>query len=136
MIAVIGGITVTVDVRLRPPARDMELQKKQDDEALRQAGVEPDGFSQYYERTMRQQASENYWNEVGLGGSQFGGYDPVVADKDTDIRAMNSGCAYNVARHLAADHGEEVKFISVIGEDGSCSSSARTAVPWKCSHPR
>ena len=117
MIVVIGAITVSVDVRLRPPERDAELQKKQDDEALRQAGVEPDRFSQYYERTMRQQASENYWNEVGLGGNRFGGYDPVVAEKDTDIRVANSGCAYHVAEQLAAQHGKEVKFISVIGDD-------------------
>ena len=130
MIAVIGGVSVLVDVRLKPPKRDAELQKKQDDEALRQAGIDPDriddvsaggqkleGFSQYYERTMRQQASENYWNEVGLGSSQFGGYDPVDADKDTDIRATNSGCAYNVARSLAADHGKDVTFISIIGDD-------------------
>ena len=117
MIAVIGAITVSVDVRLKPPERDAELQKKQDDEALRQAGVEPDGFSQYYERTMRQQASENYWDEVGLGGNRFGGYDPVVAEKDTDIRVTNSGCAYHVAERLAAEHGKEVKFISVIGDD-------------------
>ena len=130
MIAVIGGVSVSVDIRLKPPKRDVELQKKQDDEALRLAGIDPDGmndmtaggqklegFSQYYERTMRQQASENYWSEVGLGGGQFGGYDPVDADKDTDIRATNSGCAYNVAKLLAADHGVDVKFISIVGED-------------------
>ena len=130
MIAVIGGVSVSVDIRLKPPARDAELQKKQDNEALRLAGIDPDtgeevtsggqkleGFSQYYERTMRQQASENYWNEVGIGGGQFGGYDPVVADNDTDIRITTSGCAYNVAKYLAADHGEEVKFVSVVGDD-------------------
>ena len=32
MIAVIGGVQVGVDVRLMPPKRDMELQKKQDEE--------------------------------------------------------------------------------------------------------
>lgn len=129
MIAVIGAVLVEVDVRLMPPKRDVELQKRQDEEALRQAGIDPagsdmsaggqklEGFSQYYERTMRQQASENYWNEVGVGGSQFGGYDPVVAEKDTEIRVSNSGCAYNIARYLAADHGEEVAFISVVGDD-------------------
>ena len=130
MIAVIGGVSVSVDIRLKPPARDTELQKKQDEEALRLAGIDPEtgedvsaggqkleGFSQYYERTMRQQASENYWNEVGIGGGQFGGYDPVVADNDTDIRVKTSGCAFNVAKHLAADHGKDVKFISVIGDD-------------------
>ncbi len=130
MIAVIGVVSVSVDIRLKPPARDAELQKKQDDEALRLAGIDPEtgeevsaggrkleGFSQYYERTMRQQASENYWNEVGIGGGQFGGYDPVVADKDTDIRVTTSGCAFNVARHLAADHGADVKFVSVVGDD-------------------
>lgn len=130
MIAVIGGVSVLVDIRLKPPKRDVELQKKQDDEALRLAGIDPEniddvsaggkkleGFSQYYERTMRQQASENYWNGVGLGSNQFGGYDPVDADKDTDIRATNSGCAYNVARYLAAEHGQEVTFISVVGDD-------------------
>ena len=41
MIAVIGGVQVGVDVRLMPPKRDMELQKKQDEEALRQAGIDP-----------------------------------------------------------------------------------------------
>ncbi|MGX8774561.1 MAG: carbohydrate kinase family protein [Bacillota bacterium] len=130
MIAVIGGVLVSVDIRLKPPARDAELQKKQDDEALRLAGIDPEsgeemsaggqkleGFSQYYERTMRQQASENYWNEVGIGSGQFGGYAPVVADRDTDIRVATSGCAFNVARHLAADHGADVKFISVVGDD-------------------
>lgn len=129
MIAVIGAVLVEVDVRLMPPKRDVQLQKKQDEEALRQAGIDPagnngsaggqqlEGFSQYYERTMRQQASENYWNEVGMGGNQFGGYDPVVAEKDTDIRVSNSGCAYNIARHLASDHGEDVAFISVVGDD-------------------
>ena len=130
MIAVIGAVSVSVDVRLKPPARDAELQKKQDEEALRQAGIDPysgddmsaggqklAGFSQYYERTMRQQASENYWSEVGLSGSQFGGYDPVVAEKDTDIRVTYSGCAFNVAKHLATGHGEEVRFISVVGDD-------------------
>ena len=130
MIAVVGGVMVSVDIRLKPPKRDVELQKKQDEEALRQAGIDPDGgmdysaggqklegFSQYYERTMRQQASENYWSQVGMGGGQFGGYEPVTADKDTDIRVVNSGCAYNVARYLAADHGKDVKFISVVGDD-------------------
>ena len=129
MIAVIGAVLVEVDVRLMPPKRDVQLQKKQDEEALRQAGIDPagndrsaggqqlEGFSQYYERTMRQQASENYWNEVGMGGNQFGGYDPVVAEKDTEIRVSNSGCAYNIARYLASDHGEEVAFISVVGDD-------------------
>ena len=130
MIAVIGGVSVLVDVRLKPPKRDVELQKKQDEEALRQAGIDPngiddvsaggqklEGFSQYYERTMRQQASENYWSEVGLGSSQFGGYDPVDTDKDTDIRMTSSGCAYNVARYLAGDHGEDVTFLSVVGDD-------------------
>ena len=129
MIAVVGAVLVEVDVRLMPPKRDVELQKKQDEEALRQAGIDPagndrsaggqklEGFSQYYERTMRQQASENYWNEVGAGGNQFGGYDPVVAEKDTEIRVSNSGCAYNVARYLASDHKEEVAFLSVVGDD-------------------
>jgi sugar/nucleoside kinase (ribokinase family) len=129
MIAVIGAVFVEVDVRLMPPKRDVELQRKQDEEALRQAGIDPadndvtaggeklEGFSQYYERTMRQQASENYWSEVGMGGNQFGGYDPVVAEKDTQIRVSNTGCAYNVARLLASEHGEEVAFISVIGDD-------------------
>ena len=115
---------ISVDVRLTPPKRDMELQKKQDEEALRLAGIDPDGgmrepegFSQYYERTMRQQASENYWSEVGFGSNSFGGYDPLVEEKDTDIRVTYSGCAFNVAKYLAADHGETVKFISVTGED-------------------
>ena len=31
MIAVIGAVSVSVDVRLKPPARDAELQKKQDE---------------------------------------------------------------------------------------------------------
>ena len=130
MIAVIGGVQVGVDVRLMPPKRDMELQKKQDEEALRQAGIDPasgtemtaggqtlEGFSQYYERTMRAQASESYWDKVGLSGNQFGGYDPVVEDNKTDIRVKNSGCAFQVAKHLAADHGAEVAFVSVVGDD-------------------
>ncbi len=130
MIAVIGGVSFLVDIRLKPPARDVELQKKQDEEALRMAGIDPDsgmdmtaggqkleGFSQYYERTMRQQASENYWNEVGVGSGQFGGYDPVVDDNNTDIRVTTSGCAFNVARLLASEHGEDVCFVSVIGDD-------------------
>ena len=130
MIAVIGSVMVCVDVRLRPPKRDVELQKKQDEEALRQAGIDPatgkkiasdekelEGFRQFYERTMSQQASEDYWSEVGMGTSQFGGYEPVVEDKDTDIQVVNTGCAYNVAGYLAKDHGQEVKFISLIGDD-------------------
>ncbi len=130
MIAVIGGVQVGVDVRLMPPKRDMELQKKQDEEALRQAGIDPasgaemtaggqklEGFSQYYERTMRAQASESYWDKVGLSGNQFGGYDPVVEDNKTDIRVKNSGCAFQVAKHLAEDHGAEVAFVSVVGDD-------------------
>ena len=130
MIAVIGGVQVDVDVRLMPPKRDMELQKKLDEEALRQAGIDPntgaemtaggqklEGFSQYYERTMRAQASESYWDKVGLSGNQFGGYDPVVEDNKTDIRVKNSGCAFRVAKHLAEDHGADVTFISVVGDD-------------------
>lgn len=130
MIAVIGGLQVGVDVRLMPPKRDMELQKKQDEEALRQAGIDPasgadmtvggqklEGFSQYYERTMRAQASENYWDKVGLSGNQFGGYAPGVEDNKTDISVKNSGCAFQVAKHLAADHGADVAFISVVGDD-------------------
>ena len=42
MIAVIGGVQVGVDVRLQPPKRDVELQKKQDEDALRQAGIDPE----------------------------------------------------------------------------------------------
>ena len=49
-------------------------------------GQKLEGFSQYYERTMRAQASESYWDKVGLSGNQFGGYDPVVEDNKTDIR--------------------------------------------------
>ena len=125
MIAVVGAVLVEVDVRLMPPKRDVELQKKQDEEALRQAGIDPagndrsaggqklEGFSQYYERTMRQQASENYWNEVGAGGNQFGGYDPVVAEKDTEIRVSNSGCAYNIARCELENAGVDTAGIKV-----------------------
>lgn len=130
MIAVIGAVCVGVDVRLMPPKRDIELQKKQDDEALRLAGIDPDmgmdqtaggqkleGFSQYYERTMRAQANESYWDKVGLTGGQFGGYEPVVDDNKTDIRVKNTGCAFQVAKYLAADHGADVRYISVVGDD-------------------
>ena len=58
-------------------------------------GQQLEGFSQYYERTMRQQASENYWNEVGMGGNQFGGYDPVVAEKDTDILTLHKSSFFS-----------------------------------------
>ena len=130
MIAVIGAVRTSVDVRMTPPKRDVQLQKKQDEEALRQAGIDPgtgmdmtaggqklEGFSQYYERTMRAQANENYWDQVGLSGNQFGGYEPVVEDNATDIRVSNSGCAFQVARRLAKDHGADVKYISVVGDD-------------------
>lgn len=127
MIAVIGGVKTTVSVKMALPERDVEKQKKQDEEALLNAGIDINGmggaeedsedarFKRYYEAKMREQAAENYWDQVGLGGSDFGGYPVMAPDEDTDIRVTSSGCAYSVARLLG--ERAEVAFVSVVGND-------------------
>ena len=127
MIAVIGGVRTSVRVRMTMPERDIEKQKKQDEEALLNAGIDINNlgseeedsedarFRRYYESKMREQASENYWDEVGLGGGDFGGYPVMTPDEDTDIRVVSSGSSYNVARLLGKR--TEVAFVSVVGND-------------------
>ena len=135
MIAVIGGVKTTVRVKMAPPERDIEKQRKQDEEALLAAGIdiskmrqEDTGkgsseekdpldarFEAYYQQKMQEQANENYWNQVGLGAKDFGGYAPVAADEDTDIQVSCNGCAYNVARILVPK--TEVAFVSAVGND-------------------
>ena len=131
MIAVVGGVKTLVNVKMTPPERDLEKQKKQDEDALIAAGINMDNlagggeaveespedarFRRYYEAKMREQAAGDYWNEVGLGSRDFGGYTPVDGE-DTDIRTSSSGCSYTVAK-LLADKGEDVAFVSVVGKD-------------------
>ena len=135
MIAVIGGVKTLISISMVPPERDLEKQKKQDEEALLAAGIDMTGmqagegaaaeespedarFRKYYESKMREQAAEDYWSEVGLGTRDFGGYDPVNGE-NTDIRATNSGCSYNVAGILAQkpENRGRVAFVSVVGND-------------------
>ena len=126
MIAVIGGVQTTVRVKLAIPERDMEKQKKQDEDAVLAAGLDVEAaggeespedarFRHYYEQKMREQAGENYWDSMGLGVKDFGGYPPVAPGENTDIRVTSSGCSYNVAKYL----GEKIDtaFISVMGDD-------------------
>ncbi|MDO4176002.1 MAG: PfkB family carbohydrate kinase [Bacillota bacterium] len=127
MIAVIGGVKTCVSVRMTMPERDIEKQRKQDEEALLNAGIDINNmgdaeedsedarFRRYYEGKMREMASDNYWNEVGLGGGDFGGYPVMTPDEDTDIRVSSSGCSYNVARRLGGR--TELAFVSVVGND-------------------
>ena len=135
MIAVIGGVKTTVSIEMKPPERDIEKQKKQDEDALLAAGIEINGpgeveayagetenreaerFRQYYESKMREQARENYWNDVGFGSRDFGGYS-VVDNENADIRTVSSGCSYTVAKILGEKmEPGEVVFISVVGND-------------------
>lgn len=135
MIAVIGGVKTTVSIGMKPPERDMEKQKEQDEEALLAAGIdisrvgsdpadtvesrnpEDERFRQYYESKMREQSRENYWNDVGFGSRDFGGYS-VVDDENADIRTVSSGCSYTVAKILGEKmEPGEVVFISVVGND-------------------
>lgn len=135
MIAVIGGVKTTVRIKMTPPERDIEKQKKQDEEALLAAGIDISNmgnddsckaspaeadpldarFEAYYQQKMQEQANENYWNQVGLGAKDFGGYAPIDAGKDTDIQVSCNGCAYNVALILAQK--TETAFVSVVGKD-------------------
>lgn len=131
MIVMIGGVDTVVRVKPAPPERDLERQKRQDEEALREAGINVTGagdapasedpeearFRRYYEAKMREQAGEDYWSKVGLRQRDFGGYEPVVADADADISVQLSGCSYTVARYLGASHSAEAAFVSVVGDD-------------------
>ena len=137
MIAIIGEIKTTVSLKLATPERDIEKQKRQDEEALLQAGIdinemkkegqpseespEDARFRAYYESKMREQAGENYWSQVGLGSGDFGGYSAVANDA-ADIKVTNSGCAYGVALALGktdCDDKPEVSFVSVVGNDAT-----------------
>ena len=135
MIAVIGGVKTRVRIKMAPPERDIEKQRKQDEEALLAAGIDINNmgnedsrqgspaeadpldarFEAYYRQKMQEQANENYWDQVGLGAKDFGGYAPIDAEEDTDIQVSCSGCAYNVARILAPK--TETAFVSVVGND-------------------
>lgn len=135
MIAVIGGVKATVRLKMAPPERDIDKQKKQDEDALLAAGIdiskmeqeasgEEDSlkedsldarFRAYYQQKMQEQANENYWDQVGLGARDFGGYATIDSEKDSDIRVSCNGCAYNVARILGSK--TDVAFVSVIGTD-------------------
>lgn len=127
MIAVIGGVKTGVIVKMAMPERDIEKQRRQDEEALLNAGIdinspgeveedsEDTRFRRYYESKLREQANDNYWNEVGLGGGDFGGYPVMTPDVDTDIRVASSGCSYNVAKNLGSR--VETAFVSVVGDD-------------------
>lgn len=127
MIAIIGGIKTTVKVKMTMPERDIEKQKKQDEEALLNAGIdindlyqnaendEDARFRRYYEGKMREQAGENYWSQVGQNMGDFGGYPVMMPDEDTDINVISSGCSYSVARRLGKK--ADVAFVSVVGND-------------------
>lgn len=127
MIAVIGGVKTSVSVRITPPEMDMEKQRKLDEEALLEAGIDInnlDGaednsedarFKRYYEGKMREMVSENYWAEVGLGANDFAGYPVMTPEENTDIRVTSSGCSYTVARLLGKK--ADVAFVSVVGND-------------------
>lgn len=132
MIAVVGGVKSAVKIKMAPPERNIEKQRKQDEEALLLAGIdinklgnhdnpEEDSqdarFRQYYESKMREQASENYWSEVGFGTKDFGGYDPVVPENDTDIKVTSSGCSYEIAKLLGKKDDVDVAFVSIVGND-------------------
>ena len=130
MITVIGGTKATVRMKLMPPERDIEKQRKQDEEALLQEygktlgehpgkpeSEEDARFRRYYEAKMREQQSASYWDDINFGMRDFGGY-PPVDDQDTEILVDISGCSYTVAKLLArrAEAGK-VAFVSVVGDD-------------------
>ncbi|MDD4200841.1 MAG: PfkB family carbohydrate kinase [Eubacteriales bacterium] len=141
MIAVISGIRATVRIKMTLPDRDIEKQRKQDEEALLSAGIDISNlgkdteqvgevswenspgeedpldarFRAYYQQKMQEQANDNYWDKVGLDSKNFGGYDSVSEGEETDIQVVFSGCGYNVARILGPK--TEVSLVSVVGED-------------------
>ncbi|MDO4517869.1 MAG: PfkB family carbohydrate kinase [Bacillota bacterium] len=144
MIAIIGGIQTVVKVKMATPERDIEKQRKQDEDALLAAGIditklgqgeddsdsgmmeespEDARFREYYERKLREQSSDNYWDQVGLGGKDFGGYSPISAGNDAEIKVSLAGCSYNVAKYIGKKVKEEglseekPVFISVLGND-------------------
>ena len=45
MIAVVGGVKTLVNVKMTPPERDLEKQKKQDEDALIAAGINMDNLA-------------------------------------------------------------------------------------------
>ena len=140
MIAIIGGVYTNIRIKMAMPERDVERQRKQDEDALLAAGIDINNlgtgenekdvktensedakFRAYYEQKLREQANENYWYEVGMNEADFGGYSVVSSGDDADIKVISSGCSYNVAKYLGgkskASQGEKPAFISITGND-------------------
>ena len=104
MIAIIGGVYTNIRIKMAMPERDVERQRKQDEDALLAAGIDINNlgtgenekdvktenpedakFRAYYEQKLREQANENYWYEVGMNEADFGGYSVVSSGDDADI---------------------------------------------------
>lgn len=93
MIAVIGGVQAAVRI-------DMTMPKAPDPKEAGAAGISP-------------------WEREAYGeGGRFGSMQMMPSgDPSKDrISVRYSGCAYQVARHLA-EKGRQVAFLSVVGED-------------------
>lgn len=112
MIAVIGGVKIKLEVKMKLPEAP-----KQDNWAqqLEQSNEPEDAFEAMQEKLREEQA--RFWQGDGAGnqGGMMGQLSMVDGDND-EINVISTGCAFNVAKHLA-DMGNEVKLITVIGTD-------------------
>ena len=112
MIAVIGGVKIKLEVKMKLPEAP-----KQDDwsQQLGQEHEPEDAFEAMQEKLRAEQA--RFWQGDGTGsqGGMMGQLSMVDGDND-EINVISTGCAFNVAKHLA-DLGNEVKLITAIGTD-------------------
>ncbi len=112
MIAVIGGIKIKVEVKMKLPEAP-----RQDNwaEQMNQQQEPEDAFEAMQERMRAEQ--ERFWQGDG-GSSQSGimGQLSMVDGDNDEINVSSSSCAFNVARHLVR-MGNDVKLISITGKD-------------------
>lgn len=112
MIAVIGGIKIKLEVKMKLPEAP-----KQDNWAdqLEKETQPEDAFEAMQERLREEQ--ERFWQGDG-SNRQNGlmGQLSMVDGSHDEIVVSSTGCAFNIAKHLS-EMGDDVKLITVIGTD-------------------
>ncbi|MBQ6495709.1 MAG: bifunctional hydroxymethylpyrimidine kinase/phosphomethylpyrimidine kinase [Firmicutes bacterium] len=112
MIAVIGGIKIKIEIKMKLP----EAPKQDNWAAQLEKELQQEDAFEAMQAQMRAE-QQRFWQ--GDGNNQQTGIMGQVSmtngDED-EITVTSSGCALNVAKHLAG-MGDEVRLITVIGTD-------------------
>lgn len=114
MIAVIGGVKIKVEVKMKLP--EAPKQDNWAEQLAEEQSQEPADAFEVMQARMRAE-HDKFWQGEG-GSSQNGmvGQLSVVDGGNDEINVTSCGCAFNVAKHLS-EMGNDVKLITAAGKD-------------------